>query len=54
MDNLEIKVGDIKNELVKIVDKRFTLPISPSNKKYLQVVDLNKSFPIFKCKLIYQ
>lgn len=42
MLDLEKKISNIKIDIANVVDKRFLLPISPSNKKFLQV-----SFLIF-------
>ncbi|XP_031351910.1 uncharacterized protein LOC116177161 isoform X2 [Photinus pyralis] len=41
MEDLAHQVNDVKKSLEEITDKRFTLPISPSNRKYLQVIKEN-------------
>ncbi|KAF2884435.1 hypothetical protein ILUMI_21733 [Ignelater luminosus] len=41
MKNIQATINNIKNEIADIVDKRFKLPISPSNKKYLQIIKQN-------------
>ncbi|KAF5284302.1 hypothetical protein FQA39_LY04595 [Lamprigera yunnana] len=41
MHHLVVKVNQMKKDLAEVVDKRFVLPISQSNKKYLQVVKQN-------------
>lgn len=41
MEDLVQQVNDVKKSLEEITDKRFTLPISPSNRKYLQVIKEN-------------
>lgn len=41
MERLMSQVNDIKDDLAEVVDDRFTLPVSPSNKKYLHVIKQN-------------
>ncbi|KAK5644567.1 hypothetical protein RI129_005867 [Pyrocoelia pectoralis] len=41
MDNLVKQVNSVKTNLEEVIDKRFMFPISPSNRKYLQVIKEN-------------
>ncbi|XP_068896977.1 paramyosin-like isoform X1 [Tenebrio molitor] len=46
-NDLKVKIDNLTSEMNQILDQKFDAPLSPSNKKYLQLVNQN-------CSLVYE